>query len=71
MGYIGSSSTGVHVGNEEGGNVTWENNLCHYQEMIFDTVDHEFGMYSEVSEEVPYPDDGRFYNLLEAVNRSL
>ena len=23
VGYVGSSSTGAHVGNKEGGNVTW------------------------------------------------
>ena len=49
MGYVGSRSTGVHVGNEEGGNVTWEDNLSRYQGMIFDVVGYEFGMYSESS----------------------
>ena len=29
--YVGSSSTEVHVGNEKGGNVTWEDNLSYYQ----------------------------------------
>ena len=39
--------------------------------MIFDATDHDFGMYSEPSKEVPNPDDERFYNLLEVVNRPL
>ena len=59
----------AHVGNEEGGNVTWEDNLNYYQGMIFDAVGHEFRMYSEPSKEVLNSDDERFYSLLEAVNR--
>ena len=59
----------VHISNEEGGNVTWENNLSRYQKMIFDTAGYKFGMYSEPLEEVPNPDYGRFYSLLEAVNK--
>ena len=30
MGYVGSSSNRVHIGNKEGGNVTWEDNVSHY-----------------------------------------
>ena len=30
VGYVRSSSSGVHVGNEEGANVTWEDNLSHH-----------------------------------------
>ena len=62
---------GFHVGNEEGDNVTWEYNPSRYQGMIFDAASHEFRMYSKPSEEVPNPDDKRFYSLLEAVNRPL
>ena len=37
--YVGRSSTvGVYVGNEEGNNITWEDNLNHYQGMIFDVA---------------------------------
>ena len=43
---------GVHVGNEEGDNVTQEDNLSRYQGMIFYAAGHEFGMYSKSSEEV-------------------
>ena len=68
MGYV---SNGIHIGNEEGRTVTWEDNLSRYQEMIFDTTGHEFGMYSEPSEEVPNPDDERFYSLLKAMNKPL
>ena len=69
MDYVGSSSIGVHVSNEEGGNVTWEDNLSYYQRMIFDVVGHEFGMYSEPSEETANPDAERFYSLSEAINK--
>ena len=69
MDYVGSSSIGVHVSNEEGGNVTWEDNLSYYQRMIFYVVGHEIGIYSEPSEEVPNPDAKRFYSLLKTVNR--
>ena len=71
IGYVGSSSTGVHVGNEKGGNVSWEDNLSHYQEMIFDAAGHEFRKYFEPSEKVPNSNNKRFYNLLEVVNRPL
>ena len=71
MGYVGSNSSGVHVGNEEGGNVTWEDNLSRYQRMIFDVASQDFGMYFEPSKEVPNPNIERFYNLLEAINRTL
>ena len=37
--------------------------------MIFDVAGQEFGMYSESLEELPNPDDQRFYSLLEAVNK--
>ena len=40
--YVGSSSTRVHIGNEEGDNVTQEDNLSHYQKMIFDAAGHEY-----------------------------
>ena len=30
MGYMGSSSNGLYIGNQDNGNVTWEDNLCHY-----------------------------------------
>ena len=69
--YVGSSSIRIHVGNEEGGNLTWKDNLNHDQEMIFDAVGHEFRMYSEPLEKVPNLDDERFYSLLDAVNRPL
>ena len=69
MGYVGSGSTGTHVGNEESNNVTWEDNLCCYQGIIFDAAGYEFGMYFESSREIPNPNDERFYNLLETVNR--
>ena len=39
--------------------------------MIFDVAGHEFGMYFEPLEELPNPDDQRFYSLLETVNRPL
>ena len=71
MGYVRSRLTRVCVGNEEGDNVTWEDNLSHYQKMIFYAVSHEFGVYSEPSEEIPNSDDVRFYNLLGAVNMPL
>ena len=51
--------------------MTWEDNLCRYQEMIFHATGREFGMYSKPLEEVPNPNDERFYSLLEAVNRPL
>ena len=60
---------GIH--NEEGGNITWEDNLNHYQGMIFNVVSHEFGLYSKPSEEVPNLNDERFYCLLEEVSRPL
>ena len=71
VGYIGSSSIGVHVANKEGGNVNWKDNFSRYQGMIFVAIDHEFGMYSEPSEEVPNPNDENFYSLLETVNMPL
>ena len=71
MGYVGSSSTRVYGGNEEGGNVTWEDNLSCYQQMIFDAAGHEFEIYSEPSEKVPNSDTEIFYSLLEGVNRPL
>ena len=49
MGYVGNSLTGAHVGNEEGGNVTCEDNCSCYQGMIFDSIGHDFGMYLEPS----------------------
>ena len=69
MDYVGSSSTRVHIGNKEGGNVTWKDKLSHYQGMIFDFASHEFRMYSEPLVEVSNLDDERFYSLLEAINR--
>ena len=39
--------------------------------MIFVAASHEFGMYSKPSEEVPNPDDERFYSLLEVMNKPL
>ena len=39
--------------------------------MIFYAAGHEFGMYSEPSEEVFNLEYKKFYNLLEAVNRPL
>ena len=29
MGHVASSFNGIHVDNEEGGNMTWEDNLSH------------------------------------------
>ena len=69
VGYVGSSSTGVHVDNKEGGNGTWEDNISRFQGTTVYAIGHEFGMYSELSEEVPNPSDERFYRLLKAVNR--
>ena len=69
--YIGSSSIGAHIGNEDSGNIILKDNLFRYQGMIFDAANHEFGMYSDPSEEIPNSDDVRFYNLLEAVNKPL
>ena len=71
MDYVGSSSTGGHVSNENGGNATWENNLSHYQGMIFYATSHEFGMSSQTLENVLNLDDERFYSLLEIVNKPL
>ena len=71
VGYVGSSLTRAHVGNEEGDNVTWEDNRSRYQGMIFDAAVHDFGIYLEPFEEVPNPDDERLYSLLGAVDRPL
>ena len=71
MDYVGSSSTRVYVGNEEGGNVTWEDNFSCYQQMIFYADGYEFGIYSEPSEKVPNSDTEIFYSLLKGVNRPL
>ena len=37
--------------------------------MIFYATGHEFEMSFESLEEVPNPDDERFYSLLEAMNK--
>ena len=47
MSYVGdSSSSRIHVGDWDMGNVNQEGNLNHYQEMIFDAATLEFGMCS-------------------------
>ena len=48
----------------------WLNLSCYYG-IIFYDAGHEFGMYSQPSEEVPNPDIERFYSLLKIVNKSL
>ena len=71
MGYVGSSTTAVHVGNIEGGNVTREDNFSCYQGIIFVATSHEFEMYSKPWEKDPNLDADRVYSLLEVVIRHL
>ena len=45
MGYVGgSSSSGIDMGDRDMGNVNQEDNLYHYQEMVFDAAGPKFGM---------------------------
>ena len=54
MSYVGgSSNSGVHIGDQYMGNVIWENNFSHYQEMVFDHARPKFGMCSQPCIEVP------------------
>ena len=62
---------GVHVGNEEGDNVTQEDNLSHYQGMIFTLLAMSLECILNLRKRFPNPDDQRFHSLLEAVNRPL
>ena len=56
--YVGSRSIGgLHVGNEKGNNINWEDNLNYYLGIIFDVAGQEFEMYSESSEKLPNRDD--------------
>ena len=43
---------GVHICNEEGDNIAWEDNLNRCQGMILNVASLEFGMYFESSEEL-------------------
>ena len=48
MGYIRrSSGSGINIGDWDMGNINWEDNVNHYQEMIFDAARPEFGMCSQ------------------------
>ena len=54
MGYVeGSSGGGIDMGDQDIGNVNWEDNVNRYQEMVFDAAGPEFGMCSQSSNEIP------------------
>ena len=52
-GYVGSSSTGVHVGSKKSRMMTWKKNLSRYQGMNFDTAGHEFGCILNLRKRFP------------------
>ena len=71
MGYVGGSpSGGIDIGDRDMGNVNWEDNINHYQEMVFDAIGPKFGMCSQ-SNEFPNPKAQRFYGLLKAAKEPL
>ena len=71
MGYVGGSSSGVDLGSQDMGNVTWKDNFSLYPEMTLDAVSPDFGLYSQPSFEVPNLDTEKFYRMLKATNRPL
>ena len=47
MGYVGGSSgSGIYIGDQDIGNVSWEDNINRYQEMVFDAARPKFGICS-------------------------
>ena len=46
MDYVEDSFSGVHIGGQDMGNMTWKNNFSCYQEIISDATSLEFGMCS-------------------------